>query len=50
MNTVKLDRRTSAWPAILASLAWNPGSLIAFRILQAIGGGFLSATSMAVWS
>ena len=34
--------------SILASLSWNPASLIAFRILQAIGGGFLSATSMAV--
>lgn len=34
--------------SILASLAWDPASLIAFRILQAIGGGFLSATSMAV--
>lgn len=34
--------------SILASLAWNPVSLIGFRILQAVGGGFLSATSMAV--
>lgn len=34
--------------SILASLAWDPISLIAFRILQAVGGGFLSATSMAV--
>jgi EmrB/QacA subfamily drug resistance transporter len=34
--------------SVFASLAWDPGSLIAFRILQAVGGGFLSATSMAV--
>jgi EmrB/QacA subfamily drug resistance transporter len=31
-----------------ASLAWSTGSLIAFRILQAVGGGIISPTGMAI--
>lgn len=34
--------------SILASLAWDPVSIIGFRILQAIGGGLVSPTSMAL--
>lgn len=34
--------------SILASLAWDPTSIIGFRILQAIGGGLVSPTSMAL--
>lgn len=34
--------------SILSALAWDAPSLIAFRILQAIGGGILSPTSMAI--
>jgi DHA2 family multidrug resistance protein len=34
--------------SILAAFAWSPVALIAFRMLQAVGGGFLSATSMAI--
>jgi EmrB/QacA subfamily drug resistance transporter len=34
--------------SILTALAWDTYSLIAFRILQAIGGGILSPTSMAI--
>jgi EmrB/QacA subfamily drug resistance transporter len=34
--------------SICASLAWSTGSLIAFRILQAVGGGIISPTSMAI--
>ena len=28
--------------SVLASLAWNPQSLIAFRVVQGVGGGFLA--------
>ena len=34
--------------SIGASLAWNAPSLIAFRILQAVGGGIVSPTGMAI--
>lgn len=34
--------------SVLTSLAWDPTSIIAFRILQAVGGGLVSPTSMAV--
>jgi EmrB/QacA subfamily drug resistance transporter len=34
--------------SILASLSFNTGSLIAFRVLQAVGGGILSPTGMAI--
>jgi EmrB/QacA subfamily drug resistance transporter len=34
--------------SILTSLAWDQNSIIAFRILQAIGGGLVSPTSMAL--
>jgi EmrB/QacA subfamily drug resistance transporter len=34
--------------SILASLAWDTSSLIAFRIMQAVGGGILSPTGMAI--
>ena len=34
--------------SILSATAWDANSLIAFRILQAIGGGILSPTSMAI--
>ena len=34
--------------SILTALAWDTYSLIGFRILQAIGGGILSPTSMAI--
>jgi len=34
--------------SILSALAWDANSLIAFRILQAVGGGILSPTSMAI--
>lgn len=34
--------------SILASLSFNTSSLIAFRILQAVGGGILSPTGMAI--
>jgi len=34
--------------SIAASLAWNTWSLIAFRILQAVGGGIISPTAMAI--
>jgi EmrB/QacA subfamily drug resistance transporter len=34
--------------SVLTALAWDPTSLIAFRILQAIGGGIISPTSMAL--
>jgi len=34
--------------SIAASLAWSTESLIAFRILQAVGGGIISPTGMAI--
>jgi DHA2 family multidrug resistance protein len=34
--------------SVLTAFAWDPSSLIAFRILQAIGGGIVSPTSMAL--
>ncbi len=34
--------------SICASLAWDAPSLIAFRILQAVGGGIVSPTGMAI--
>lgn len=34
--------------SIAASMAWSTSSLIAFRILQAVGGGILSPTGMAI--
>jgi EmrB/QacA subfamily drug resistance transporter len=34
--------------SILTALAWDVPSLIVFRILQSIGGGILSPTSMAI--
>ncbi|MGZ3497761.1 MAG: DHA2 family efflux MFS transporter permease subunit [Vulcanimicrobiaceae bacterium] len=34
--------------SILASLSWDATSLIAFRILQAVGGGIVSPTGMAI--
>jgi EmrB/QacA subfamily drug resistance transporter len=34
--------------SIAASMAWSTGSLIAFRILQAVGGGIVSPTGMAI--
>ncbi|HTD33505.1 MAG TPA: DHA2 family efflux MFS transporter permease subunit [Candidatus Elarobacter sp.] len=34
--------------SVLTALAWDSSSLIAFRILQAIGGGIISPTSMAL--
>ena len=34
--------------SILASMAWSTSSLIAFRIMQAVGGGILSPTGMAI--
>jgi len=34
--------------SVLTSFAWDASSLIAFRILQAIGGGIISPTSMAL--
>jgi EmrB/QacA subfamily drug resistance transporter len=34
--------------SICASLAWNAPTLIAFRILQAVGGGIVSPTGMAI--
>lgn len=34
--------------SICASLAWSAPSLIAFRILQAVGGGIVSPTGMAI--
>jgi EmrB/QacA subfamily drug resistance transporter len=34
--------------SIAASMAWSTSSLIAFRILQAVGGGIISPTGMAI--
>jgi EmrB/QacA subfamily drug resistance transporter len=34
--------------SVLASLAWDDTSLIAFRIVQAVGGGIVSPTGMAI--
>jgi EmrB/QacA subfamily drug resistance transporter len=34
--------------SVLCGIAWNLNSLIAFRILQAVGGGLLPAISMAM--
>jgi DHA2 family multidrug resistance protein len=34
--------------SVLTAIAWDSSSLIAFRILQAIGGGIISPTSMAL--
>ncbi len=34
--------------SVCASLSWSAGSLIGFRILQAIGGGLISPTGMAI--
>jgi EmrB/QacA subfamily drug resistance transporter len=34
--------------SICASLSWSTGSLIMFRILQAVGGGIISPTGMAI--
>ncbi|HEY9179622.1 MAG TPA: DHA2 family efflux MFS transporter permease subunit, partial [Candidatus Baltobacteraceae bacterium] len=34
--------------SVAASMAWNTSSLIAFRILQAVGGGIVSPTGMAI--
>jgi DHA2 family multidrug resistance protein len=34
--------------SVLTAFAWDAGSLIAFRILQAAGGGIVSPTSMAL--
>ncbi len=34
--------------SVLTALAWDSTSLIAFRMLQAIGGGIISPTSMAL--
>jgi EmrB/QacA subfamily drug resistance transporter len=34
--------------SICASMSWSTGSLIAFRIMQAVGGGIVSPTSMAI--
>ena len=34
--------------SIFASMAWSTSSLIAFRIMQAVGGGILSPTGMAI--
>ncbi len=34
--------------SVCASLAWSSSSLIAFRIAQAIGGGIISPTGMAI--
>jgi EmrB/QacA subfamily drug resistance transporter len=33
---------------VLTAIAWDTSSLIAFRVLQAIGGGIISPTSMAL--
>ncbi|MEU7589381.1 hypothetical protein AB0A95_24170 [Micromonospora sp. NPDC049230] len=33
---------------MLAGAAWNVGSLIAFRVLQGLGGGLLNPVGMAV--
>ncbi len=34
--------------SILTSMSWSAGSLIMFRILQAVGGGLISPTGMAI--
>lgn len=34
--------------SVASALAWDPISLIAFRILQAVGGGLISPTAMAI--
>jgi EmrB/QacA subfamily drug resistance transporter len=34
--------------SVLAAIAWDPMSLIAFRVLQAVGGGLISPTAMAI--
>ncbi|HTW84834.1 MAG TPA: DHA2 family efflux MFS transporter permease subunit [Candidatus Sulfotelmatobacter sp.] len=34
--------------SILASFAWDANSIIVFRILQAVGGGLVSPTAMAI--
>ena len=34
--------------SVLCTIAWDATSLIAFRILQAVGGGLISPTSMAI--
>ncbi len=34
--------------SILAAIAWDAPSLIAFRVLQAVGGGLISPTAMAI--
>jgi len=34
--------------SVLASLAWSIGSLIAFRVVQGLGGGLLEPTSLAL--
>jgi DHA2 family multidrug resistance protein len=36
--------------SVCASLAWNAGALIAFRMLQAVGGGLISPTGLAIVS
>lgn len=36
--------------SLLCSLAWNEGALIAFRVLQGIGGGLISPVGMAILS
>lgn len=34
--------------SVLTAFAWDPASIIAFRVLQAVGGGMVSPTSMAL--
>ncbi|HXP92898.1 MAG TPA: DHA2 family efflux MFS transporter permease subunit [Candidatus Binatia bacterium] len=34
--------------SVCASLAWSAGALIAFRMLQALGGGLISPTGLAI--
>jgi EmrB/QacA subfamily drug resistance transporter len=34
--------------SVLAALAWSAGSLIAFRVIQGLGGGLLEPTSLAL--
>lgn len=36
--------------SVCASLAWNATALIAFRVLQAVGGGLISPTGLAIVS
>lgn len=36
--------------SVCATLAWSAGALIAFRVLQAVGGGLISPTGLAIVS